>query len=32
MGPTGSEPTEHIRDRDPHVAYARATAVLAGFN
>jgi hypothetical protein len=29
VGLTGGEPTEHVRDRDPHMADARPAATLA---
>jgi hypothetical protein len=29
MGLAGGEPTEHVRDRDPHMADARPAATLA---
>jgi hypothetical protein len=32
MGLAGGEPTEHIRDGNPHLPYARATAALTGFD
>lgn len=32
MGLTGSQPTEHIRHGDPHVADAWTPSTLAGLN